>query len=109
MNEALLDTDTVSAIVRGKPPLQGNDLAYAREHGPFKFSAFTRYEVRRGLAARQATRRLEDFEVFSGQSEILPITTEILDRAAVIWGELTNNVRHFNRIPRLTVVNWLDR
>ncbi len=92
----------------------------------------TRFEVLRGLYAKGATRQLEWFEEACIEAEILP---KILDRAAVIWGELhragrlipdadliigvtalvhglemvTNNVRHFNRIPRLTVINWLAR
>ena len=98
------------------------------------FSEMTRFEVRRGLEARQARARIETFVSFCASCEVHPISPAVLDRAAVVYGELrragtlipdadliigvtalelgydmvTNNVRHFSRIPGLRVVNWLD-
>ncbi len=134
MNPSLLDTDVVSRINRGDPIAVTRAAEYVGMHLHLSFSQMTRFEVLRGLFAKRATRQIEWFEEACTKAEILPITTEILDRAAVIWGDLhragrlipdadliigvtalvhglemvTNNVRHFSRIPGLTVVNWLE-
>ena len=134
MNLALVDTDTLSAFMTRNPRVLARAAAYMAEHERLSFSAMTRFEVLRGLEARRAVRRIQEFRGACSTAHITPITDAILDRAAVVYGELrragtlipdadliigvtalelgydmvTNNVRHFNRIPGLRVVNWLD-
>lgn len=130
---ALLDTDTLSAIMRGNPAILARARDYLAEHGAFAFSIITRYEILRGLKAKNATTQLKAFDQFCETCTILPLTDEIVVRAADIYatlkqrGEpigdadiligasalshdlaiLTNNEDHFRRIPGLQVGNWL--
>lgn len=134
MNPALLDTDTLSWVLEGRRSVTSAAERYLAEHRVLTFSEMTRFEVLRGLEAKRAQARIERFMSFCRTCEVLPITTPILDRAALVYGELhragtlipdadliigvtalelgydmvTNNVRHFSRIPGLRIVNWLD-
>jgi tRNA(fMet)-specific endonuclease VapC len=131
---ALLDTDTLSAVMRGLPPVLSKAREYLAEHRVFSFSIITRYEILRGLKAKDATAQLEAFESFCAVSEIVPLTDEVVVKASEIYAELrrrglpvgdadiliaasalvhglaivTNNEHHFNRIPGLVVANWLS-
>ncbi len=129
----VLDTDTLSAIMRRQPNAlrhAQNELAH---HHQFTFSIITRYEILRGLYAKQATAQLARFERLCAASQVLELTDEITIRAAMIYGTLhqrgeligdadiliaatalehglvlaTNNVQHYRRIPDLQLVNWL--
>ena len=130
---ALLDTDTLSAILRGHAGLGSAPQDYLALHRRFTFSIITRYEILRGLNARRASSRIRHFEVLCSWSDVLPITDEIVVQTARIYGDLhrrgeligdadiliaataivhglvviTNNESHFRRIPELTVENWL--
>lgn len=57
--QALLDTDILSAIMRRNP--QGTERArlYLEQHRHFTFSVITRYEVLRGLLAKEAVNNLQ--------------------------------------------------
>ena len=59
----LLDTVTLSEVIKGRDP---EVLRRAREYlsvyGRFQFSIITRYEVLRGLKAKDAFRQMERFE-----------------------------------------------
>jgi tRNA(fMet)-specific endonuclease VapC len=79
----LLDTDTLSEILKGRDPrIQQKAHDYLTWHGRFSFSLMTRYEILRGLKAKGATRQLVDFERFCRVSEVLPLTDPIIMRAA---------------------------
>jgi tRNA(fMet)-specific endonuclease VapC len=129
----LLDTVTLSEVIKGR---DAGVLAQAQEylavHGHFQFSIITRYEILRGLKAKNASRQVERFESQCGASTVLPLTDEIVVRAAEIYGDLhqrgaliedadiliaatalvhglplvTENSTHFIRIPGLTVESW---
>jgi tRNA(fMet)-specific endonuclease VapC len=51
---ALLDTDTLSHLMRQDRTARAQGLAYLAEHGQFTFSLVTRYEALRGLKVKQA-------------------------------------------------------
>lgn len=130
---ALLDTDTLSAIMRRDPRVMPKAGSYLAAHRRFAWSLMTRYEVLRGLHARRATAQLVVFEHLCSVNMVLPLTDTIIVRAAMIYGDLhqhgaligdadiliaattlehglvlvTNNTTHFNRIPGLTLENWL--
>ncbi|HSB06239.1 MAG TPA: hypothetical protein VLK23_13695 [Thermodesulfobacteriota bacterium] len=60
---ALLDTDTLSEIMKGKnASVEKHAGEYLKTHGRFRFSVITRYGIMRGLKAKQATRQLAIFE-----------------------------------------------
>jgi tRNA(fMet)-specific endonuclease VapC len=130
---ALLDTDTLSAVMRGTPPVVTRAREYLVEHGAFSFSIITRYEILRGLRAKNAMAQLQAFDRLCAGSHIVPLTDEAVVKAAAIYAELrrrgepigdadiliaasalvhglalvTNNEAHFNRIAGLVVENWL--
>lgn len=131
--KALLDTDTLSAVLRGTPVVAARAREYLAEHGAFALSIITRYEILRGLKAKDATAQVQAFDRFCDTCLILPLTDEIVVRAAEIYaalrrrgqptgdadiligasalthgfGVVTNNEAHFRRIEGLHVDNWL--
>ncbi|MEM9216034.1 MAG: type II toxin-antitoxin system VapC family toxin [Cyanobacteria bacterium P01_F01_bin.150] len=130
----LLDTDILSNIMRQNPAVMPKAQGYLAIHQSFTFSLMTRYEILRGLKAKQARRQLAAFEQLCQVSNILPLTDEVVIKASDIYaalkqrGELigdadiliastaltnglsvaTNNFNHFQRIPDLQIENWLD-
>jgi tRNA(fMet)-specific endonuclease VapC len=83
---AILDTDILSEILKQKnPTVAQRAAAYLGAHSAFAFSALTRYEILRGLLAKQATAQLQRFQVFCQQSLVFAISDSLLDRAAHLW------------------------
>jgi tRNA(fMet)-specific endonuclease VapC len=133
MSPSLLDTDILSEVLKHKHLVVMQKAAtYFQQHQQFTFSTFTRYEILRGLKAKGATTQIQKLATFCQSSLILPITDDILDRAADLWViadkaghpkkdadliiaatalinglELASgNVSHFSWIPGLIVVDW---
>lgn len=130
---ALLDTDILSALMRGIPSVVAKARAYLAEQERLRFSVITRYEILRGLKAKDASTQIDAFARFCETSDVLPLTDEIVDVAADTYARLyaagrlvgdadiliaatalvhrlavvTNNESHFRRIPGLDVENWL--
>ncbi|MEN6426351.1 MAG: type II toxin-antitoxin system VapC family toxin [Phycisphaerales bacterium] len=130
---ALIDTDILSAIMRGNPSATGRARSYLEVHRQFTFSVITRYEVLRGLLAKKAARQLAAFDQLCAASRVLPVTDAVVVQAAGIYADLsqrgelvndadiliaataltqglvvvTNNQSHFQRIQNLSVENWL--
>ncbi len=130
---ALLDTDILSAVMRGNPSATVQARSYLEVHRQFTFSVITRYEVLRGLLAKDAKRQLTAFDQLCASSRVLPITDEIVVQAAALYADLcrrgelindadiliaatalahglvmvTNNESHFRRIRNLQIENWL--
>lgn len=131
--KALLDTDILSAILRRSPVVAARARDYLAEHQAFSISIMTRYEILRGLKAKGATAQAQAFGRFCETCLILPLTDEIVVKAAEIYatlkkrgqptgdadiligasalthgfGVVTNNEAHFRRIHGLHVDNWL--
>ena len=129
----VLDTDILSAIMRQNPKVIPKARAYLDEHRQFTLSIITRFEILRGLKARNATRQLQRFDAFCARNLIVPLTEAIVVKAADIyadlhrrgtligdadiliaasavvngWGMVTNNEDHFGRIDGLQIENWL--
>jgi len=133
MPPSLLDTDTLSEVMKGKNPITRQKARqYLDIYGRFTFSIMTRYEILRGLKAKQATKQIAVFENRCQVSEVLPLTDPIIVRGADIYADLkqrgqlisdadiliastalihdlvlvTNNLRHFTRISGLSVETW---
>jgi tRNA(fMet)-specific endonuclease VapC len=88
MDEALLDTDILSEILKAKDQdVLKRAQDYLAVHQRFAFSAITFYEVLRGLLAKRATRQLAKFLKTAHTSDILPISLPVLQRAAELWAE----------------------
>lgn len=135
MERALLDTSTLSEVMRRQNvAVLDRAATYLANHGRFSFSLITRYEILRGLHARAAQRQLALFEERCAVSEVLPLTDSVIVRASELYAELhrrgafisdadlliaatalvhdlplvTENRRHFERLPTLHVHSWRD-
>ena len=135
MLPAMLDTDILSEVMRGRnPTVQERALAYLAEYQHLSFSFITRYEILRGLKAKRATRQILAFDELCHASNVLPLTDPIVVRAAEIYANLrqqgqltsdadiliaataltyglvlvTSNVAHFARVGGLRVENWKE-
>jgi tRNA(fMet)-specific endonuclease VapC len=128
---ALIDTDILSSLMRGNPLVTTRARSYLEVHERLTFSVITRYEVLRGLLAKNAARQMAAFDQLCGASQVLPLTGAIIVQAAAIYvdlsqrGELindadiliaataathglvmvTNNENHSRRIPNLQIDN----
>ncbi len=130
---ALLDTDNLSAIMKGLPAAVAAARRYLSDHERLAFSIITRYEILRGLKAKRATAQLAVFDDLCERCDVVPLDDATIMRAADIYaglkqrGELigdadiliaatalgrgfvvvTNNTGHFRRIPELLLDNWI--
>lgn len=129
----LLDTDTLSAIMRRQPAALAKARGYLAEHGRFALSVITVYEVLRGLMAKGATRQIQTFRGFLAANDVALLTDEAVEKAAELYADLarqgrlvgdadifiaaiamvnhlgvaTGNEAHFRRFQGLHVENWL--
>lgn len=128
----LLDTDVLSELLKQHPLVTQRVRLYLAEHDRLAFSIITRYELLRGLKAKQAWAQEAAFTLLCQASLILPLTDRVVERAATLYGELhrqgallpdadlliaataleaqralvTNNLAHFQRIPHLAIETW---
>ena len=128
----LLDTDIPSELLKQHPLVVQRVRAYLAEHERLAFSIITRYELLRGLKAKQARAQEAAFDLLCQASLILPLTDQVVERAAALYGDLhrqgallpdadlliaataleaqrtlvTNNLAHFQRIPNLVIETW---
>lgn len=86
--QVLLDTDTLSEIMRGHPLVVERARAYLAEHKRFNLSAITRYEILRGLRAKGASRQVDAFDRFCERNKLLPVTDEVAKAGAEIYADL---------------------
>ncbi len=129
----ILDTDTLSAIMRQRPTVMAHVEPYLKVYKRFVFSIITRYEILRGLYAKKAWVQLAVFEQFCANSQVLRLTDDVVVKAASVYADLhqrgvligdddiligatglvydltvvTNNETHFDRIKGLRIENWL--
>lgn len=134
MSPVLLDTDILSAIIRRNPLVISKAQAYLSIHRKLTFSIVTRYEILRGLKAKDAAKQLAAFERFCDVNNVIALSDEVVVKASDIYaflkkrGELvgdadiliastalvnelpvvTNNTNHFQRMPDLMIQNWLQ-
>jgi tRNA(fMet)-specific endonuclease VapC len=89
MPPSLLDTDTLSEVMKGRDPqVQRRARQCLASYGCFTFSIITRYEILRGLKAKGTTRQIAIFEERCRKSIVLPLTDEIVVRVADIYAVL---------------------
>jgi len=86
--EVVLDTDILSAIMRQHPVVILKAREYLLDYGQFTFSIITRFEILRGLKAKGATRQVIVFDEFCARNTILPLTDEVVVKAADIYADL---------------------
>jgi tRNA(fMet)-specific endonuclease VapC len=129
---ALLDTDILSELLKQHPSVIQHARAYLAEHSRLAFSIITKYEILRGLKAKQAHVQEAAFDAFCKASHLVPLTEAVIEMAATLYGDLhrrgellpdadlliaataltehrllvTNNIDHFRRISELQLANW---
>jgi tRNA(fMet)-specific endonuclease VapC len=131
MPEYMLDTDTVSFALRG----QGGVAARLLEHRPSQLciSSITLAELRYGAEARRSRKLHRLIGTFVEAVEALSFDQSAAARFGVVAAALarrgepigtldaliaahalslgltfiTNNTRHFARVPGLTIENWV--
>ena len=129
----ILDTDTLSFLMRKNAAVLARAGAYLSEHRQFTISIITRYEILRGLKAKGALKQAERFEDFCARNQVPPIDDKVIVQAADIYADLyqrgeliadadiliaasalasgcgivTNNEAHFRRVTGLNIENWL--
>jgi tRNA(fMet)-specific endonuclease VapC len=133
MDEALLDTDILSEVLKRKDPhVLATAQQYLAQHERLAFSAMTVYEIIRGMRAKQATRQLAKFMKTVGTSDVFPVSLPVLLRAADLWAEgrggghphddtdliiaatalqaqrvlVTGNTSHYSWITGLRLADW---
>lgn len=131
MPEYMLDTDTVSFALRG----QGGVAARVLEHRPSELciSSITLAELRYGAEARRSRKLHRLISTFVEAIEVISFDESAAGRFGVVAAALarrgepigtldtliaahalslrvtfvTNNTRHFRRIPGLSTENWV--
>ena len=94
MNKAVLDTDTLSAIMRQDPIATSRAQAYLTAHSRLTISIITRFEILRGLNAKNASAQIAAFHAMCHSMEVLPITDDI-----VVFGK--NDPEHDQHMHQL--------
>src|SRR5437867_814309 len=86
MDEALLDTDILSEVLKRKDQqVLASARQYLAQHQRLAFSAITVYEIVRGLKATGANRRLAVFLKTVNTSDVFPVDMPALMSAADLW------------------------
>lgn len=133
MDEALIDSDILSEIIKGQNQrVAAATRRYLSQYPRLGFSAITLYERARGFIASNATAKLASFVQFAARSEVLPVSIPVLSRAALLWAEpfraghprgdadiiiaataleanrtlVTGNTGHFEWIAGLRLLDW---
>jgi tRNA(fMet)-specific endonuclease VapC len=132
MNRVLIDTDILSYYFKGNDTVLSNFEKYLSHYELIETSIITYYEIVGGLLAKNALKQLNVFEKFISDNIVIPLTEssakisselfstlkqtgnivddiDLLIAGIAIDNELilvTNNERHFKRIPGLKVENW---
>jgi tRNA(fMet)-specific endonuclease VapC len=110
MDEAILDTDIYSEILRAKnPKLVASAVAYRQQFGVYSLTAASVVELVTGLQKIGAFARLQAVLVALSSEEILPLDRESAIVAGKIHGELMRAGRTIGRIDPMIAGVALSR
>ena len=88
MDPALLDTDILSEVIKGRnATVTQRALAYANQYGTFAFRRFHDTKFPADHREQNATTQMFRFDIFCQRSTVLAVTDAVLDRAADLWVE----------------------
>lgn len=133
MKKSLLDTNIITAFLKGNPNVVERVEQYINEYESLTISIFSYYEILRGLKALGSKKKLQAFDRFINDCEIEELERPVVIKAADIYVNLkregklvedadifiaatalnkglavvTDNEKHFKRIKGLDVENWL--
>ena len=135
MNRVLIDTDILSYYFRGDKIVVQNFNNYLQNFDFIEISLITFYEIVSGLMAKDSIRQLDVFYEFIEGNLILPMTENSSKISSELYSFLrktgkviddidlfiagiaienemvlvTNNEKHFGRIPNLKILNWKNQ
>ena len=130
--EALLDTDTLSLLMRKDEKVIQNATLYLESHDCLFISRVTVFEVLNGLKAKDAEKQLERFRAFLEANQIKEVTEASIEISSDVYAKLrkagkhsghndlliagiamsnnlvlvTNNTKDFENIESLELENW---
>jgi tRNA(fMet)-specific endonuclease VapC len=133
MKSSILDTDILSAFLRGNVAVINSVDEHLKEYGFINLSVITYYEIMNGLLYKDAKKQLMRFEEFVSLNRVIPLSVSMAKTASVIHADLrskgneightdtliaataivselqlvTNNTEHFKRIKDLQFTNWM--
>lgn len=131
MREVLIDTDILSCYFRGDKTVTNRFSLYLDYYDSFNISMITYFEVLSGLLMIDARAQLRKFEAFCSSNNVINISEasvtlsakkaahlkrkgSVLDNQDVLIAGIaleqnlvliTNNEKHFSRIPDLLIDN----
>ncbi|RQD59330.1 MAG: type II toxin-antitoxin system VapC family toxin [Desulfonatronovibrio sp. MSAO_Bac4] len=134
MKKVLLDTNILSAFMRGHETVIEKSRSYLQVHEKFTMSIISYYEIMRGIKALSNEKKYLMFQNFIYDCELMDIDRSVADKAADIYHSLrkkgmliedadiliaataiihdlnmaTGNIKHFIRIEGLNLENWLE-
>ena len=129
----MLDTDILSAFLRGNMAVINSVDEHLKEYGFVSLSVITYYEIMNGLLYKDAKKQLTRFEEFVSLNKVIPLSVRMAKTASVIQADLrskgseightdtliaataivselqlvTNNTDRFKRIKGLQFTNWI--
>jgi tRNA(fMet)-specific endonuclease VapC len=102
MEPALLDTDIVSEIWRGKNSIVNhNARIYRREFGRYTTSAITVVELIKGFAQAGRDDRIQEMVRLLAPEEVIPLESAAATLAGRIYGELEQSGQSIGRFDPL--------
>lgn len=133
MKKALLDTNIITAFLKGNLTVIERVEQYTDEYESLTISIISYYEILRGLKDLGSKKKLQAFNRFINDCEVEELGRSVIEKAANIYVNLknqgklvedadilvaatamdkglvviTDNEKHFRRIKGLVVENWL--
>jgi predicted nucleic acid-binding protein len=133
MKRSILDSDTISNLMRGNQKVRIKIDEHIQIFGSINISVVTYYEILNGLFYKDAKKQLAIFERFASSNNVIPLTiasakiaasieadlrkngkiighTDTLIAGTAVANELqliTNNTDHFKRVKGLDLANWV--
>lgn len=129
-----LDTNIIIELLRSNPVVKRHVQRVYNEGNHITIPLVVYYEVVRGFTDKTSRKKIELFHTIYADSVKFPTDEPVMEKAAEIYKELcttgkkiedadifiaaatlvsdavlvTDNVKHFARIPNLRIVNWKE-
>lgn len=134
MKRCTLDTNIITAFLKNDLQAVERTSDYLEFFDKLTINIISYYEILRGLKDLGNKEKIERFEDFIRENELISIRKETVEKAAEIYAYLkkegnliedadilmaataiveelvliTNNIRHFKRVKDLKLDNWLQ-
>jgi tRNA(fMet)-specific endonuclease VapC len=110
VNKALLDTDILSEIGKGKnPAVSANARTYRKAFGFYSFSTVTVLEIVRGYQKAQQPQRLHAFMASITAEEVFPLDIAAAELAGRITGDLERTGQPIGRADPIIAAIAIDQ